>query len=203
MRTYLFAATAGLFILLAFSNCKSDYEKLVERELASGIRHDSIFLGMYFGMSRPDFYKHCFELNHQGLITNGPTNNTALYVLAHEFEYPVDMNFYPDFNQEKIWRMRVYYNYQPWAPWNKALFAEKLAPPVLDLLRKWYNCDFLARTTPGGQPFWVAVNGNRQILVSLEDEKQVRAEITDLTNQPEEKPLPKPGKDRPLWEQKH
>ncbi len=188
-------------ILLAAAACKSDYEKMVERELAGGIRHDSLFLGLHFGMTRDSFYGHCFRLNQQGIVTNGPQNNTVLYAIEG-YSQPIDMNFYPDFNQDKIWRMRVYFNYQAWAPWNKKLYAEKLVPEALDLLGKWYGAGFLSLKTPEGKPFWVKVNGNCQYLMVVQDEKMLRVEISDLTNQPEDKPAPKPGKDRPVWEKK-
>lgn len=188
-------------ILLAAGACKSDYEKMVERELNSGVRHDSLFLGLYFGMTRDSFYEHCFGLNRQGLVTNGPQNNTVLYAIKG-YSQPIDMNFYPDFNRDKIWRMRVYFNYEAWAPWNKMLYAEKLVPETLDLLGKWYGPGFLSLKTPEGKPLWVKMDGNRQLLLVIQDEKMLRVEISDMTNQPEAKPLPQPGKDRPVWEKK-
>jgi hypothetical protein len=100
---------------------------MVERELAGGIRHDSLFLGLHFGMTRDSFYEHCFRLNQQGIVTNGPQNNTVLYAIEG-YSQPIDMNFYPDFNQDKIWRMRVYFNYQAWAPWNKNCMRKNSCP---------------------------------------------------------------------------
>lgn len=189
--------------LIAFTACQSDYEKMVERELASGIRHDSLFLGMHFGMTRDSFYRHCFALNRQGLVTNGPQNNTVLYVIEG-YRYTIDMNFYPDFEQDKIFKMPVVFNYQAWAPWTKDLYADKLVPDVLELLTRWYGPGFLAKKTPDNKPFWVKVDGNRQILVSIQNERNVRAEISDLTVKvPAQKPpLPHAGDKRPVWEKK-
>lgn len=185
------------------AGCRSDYEKLVDRELASGIRHDSLFLGLRLGMSRDSFYRHCFDLNHAGLVTNGPENNTVLYAVSG-YPYPIDMNFYPDFEQEKIYKMAVVFNYQAWAPWNKALFSDKLVVDVLDLMTKWYGPGFLALKTPEGKPFWVKVNGNRQILVSIQNERNVRVEISDLTVKPTAKKpaVARPDEPRPIWEKK-
>ncbi|MCB0543475.1 MAG: hypothetical protein KDC61_06585 [Saprospiraceae bacterium] len=181
--------------------CKSDYEKMLDREMASGIRYDSIFFGLYFGMPASDFYKHCFELNRQGMVTNGPENNTVLYSF-YDYRYPLDMNFYPAFEKGRIYKMGVVFNYQGWAPWNKQLFSDKLAPDVLDILEKWYGKGFIKIVrTPGDTAAWVKVNGNRQILVMLQNERNVRVEITDLTVTPEQKETPvKPGDRRPVWE---
>lgn len=191
-----------LMLLISFAACKSDYEKMVDHELASGIRNDSIFFGLYFGMTSGDFYKHCFELNRQGLVTNGPENNTVLYTFNND-PFPLDMNFYPAFENDRIWKMGIVFNYQGWAPWNKNLFSDKLAPEVLNILEKWYGKGFLSLKTPEGEPFWVKVNGNRQILVMLQNERNVRVEITDLTVKPStSKPANKPEEKRPVWEKK-
>lgn len=193
------------FIVLALSifvACKSDYEKMVARELKSGVRHDSIFFGLYFGMSSSEFYKHCFELNHQGLVTNGPENNTVLYTF-NNYRDQLDMNFYPAFENDRIYRMGVVFNYRGWAPWNKNLYSDKLVPDVLDILEKWYGKGFIEIKAPDGKPAWVVVNGNRQILVLLQNERSVRVEITDLTVKPtEQHSVRKPNGMRPLWEKK-
>jgi hypothetical protein len=62
---------AGMAILLiGLASCGSsdirEYEKLVDKELASNKRYDSIFLGIYLGMTNKDFYQHCWDLNKQG-----------------------------------------------------------------------------------------------------------------------------------------
>lgn len=190
-----------LFILLGFAACQTDYEKMVERELNSGIRHDSIFFGLYFGMSSQDFYQRCFELNHQGLVTNGPENNTVLYRF-NSYRYPLDMNFYPAFDNNKIYMMGIVFNYQGWAPWNKNLFSDKLVPDVLDILEKWYGKGFLQIKSPDGKPIWVKVTGNRQILIRLQNERNVRVEISDLTvRHSAENSTPNKGL-RPVWEKK-
>ena len=189
-----------LLILFAFASCKSDYEKMVEKELGSGVRQDSIFFGIYLGMSSADFYKHCFELNHQGLVTNGPENNSVLYTF-NNYKYALDMNFYPAFENGRIYKMGVVFNYQAWAPWNHDLFSDKLIRDVLDILEKWYGNDFLSLKTPEGKPFWVKVTGNRQILVMLQNERNVRVEITDLTVRPAGESTQGEHKgQRPVWE---
>lgn len=174
----LFFALAASLIL--FSQCKSDYENLVTRELNSGIRHDSLLLGIYFGMERSDFYNHCLELNRKSLITNGPENNTAQITL-NDYGEPIDLNFYPDFEQNKVYKMRYYFNYKKWAPWNKEFYADKLQPYALDYLSKVYKTSFQTLKKPDGGPLWLSVSGNRQIRVYLKDDKTVCADVSDLS----------------------
>jgi len=193
-----------IFSLVAFftAACRSDYDKMVRRELASGVRNDSIFLDMHFGMQRNDFYRHCLQLNQQGLVTNGPENNTVLLVID-DYKHPIDMNFYPAFDdKDQIYLMGVVFYYQAWAPWNKVLFGEKLMPDVLNLLERWYGPGFMELTSPEGKKIWVKVNGNRHIMAIVQNEKNVRVEIKDLTRKAPEKPIiDKPSGNRPIWEQ--
>lgn len=192
-----------LVITAVFSSaCRSDYDKMVRRELASGVRNDSLFLDMFFGMTRSAFYMHCMKLNQQGLVTNGPENNTVLLVI-NDYKNTIDMNFYPAFDDnDRIYLMGVVFNYQAWAPWNKKLFSDKLLPEVVNQLERWYGPGFLELKSPEGKQIWVKVDGNRHIMAYAQNEKNVRVEIKDLTAKAPEKPVyDKPSGNRPIWEQ--
>src|SRR5664280_2349497 len=76
---------------------RAKYERRLKQELARGVRYDSLFLGLYFGMPERDFY--------------------------------------PNFNQGKIFEMPVTFKYKGWAPWNKALSSDNLQNAV----QKWYE----------------------------------------------------------------
>jgi hypothetical protein len=159
------------------------YQMLMERELENRQRNDSIFFGIHLGMSPKAFYTHCWEMNKKGLFTDGLNNTAVLYKLhQHEMSYNTDMNFYPDFYQDKLYKMKVVFQYVGWAPWNKKLYADKLMPEVLKLYKKWY---------PDGNPFisvhdknrgtiYIKVDGNRRIIIGKHDDMQVKADYTDL-----------------------
>ncbi len=169
--------------LLILSACRSDYEKMVLREKESGIRHDSLFLGLYFGMNRKDFYAHCWELNKQGLIRQGGDNSTVLYELKDELAYPAQMDFYPKFHEDKIYEMPVTFTYEAWAPWNKHMFADSLKLDLLDFLEEWYGEGFIPVEHPQKKNIkaHVKIDGNRRIFVISEvDDKSVKVTFTDL-----------------------
>jgi hypothetical protein len=171
---------------ICFWSCSStsndEYSRLVKKELAKGKRSDSLFLGISFGMTSKEFYGYCWELNKKGILMDGSNNTMVLYKMDSALKYPASMNFYPDFHDNKIFHMRVTFQYNAWAPWNKSQFADTLLPDVLRLYRQWY---------PGGNPFiemkdktkgtiYVKVDGNRRILVGKHDDMIVRADYTDL-----------------------
>ena len=73
--------------------------------------------------------------------------------------------------------MDVKFSFVAWAPWNDDLLADKLLPKVKDTLMKWYP----------GNPFikvknniLVKVDGNRQIQLAQESDRDVSVLIEDL-----------------------
>jgi hypothetical protein len=174
-----------LMILISvsvISGCspKTKYERMLKHELASGVRYDSLFMGIYFGMPEKDFYTHCWNLNKKGFIKQGDSNTTVRYELKNELKYPGSMEFYPKFNQGKIFEMPVRYVYNGWAPWNKELSSDKLEVELLKLYEKTYGGGFIeVKHSVRGSAF-VKINGNRRITIFKEDDLHVWAVFTDM-----------------------
>lgn len=179
---YLFA----LGLIVANSSCSSSgmdqYDKLVKKELAKGTRVDSLFLGISFGMTSKTFYGYCWELNKKGIISDGANNTMVLFKLDSGLKYPASMNFYPDFLDNKISHMRVNFQYNAWAPWNKAQFADSLLPDLLQLYKKWYpgGNEFIKITDKTKGTIYVKVDGNRRITLGRYDDMIVKADYSDL-----------------------
>lgn len=176
-----------LLSLLFCVGCKQSpykkYESLVKAELASNHRVDSMFLGISLGMTVREFYMHCWDMNKNGIFTDGESNTAVLYKLKEGLNYPASMNFYPDFMNGRISRMGVSFRYDGWAPWNKHMGADSLREDVVHLMTQWY---------PGGNPFikmedeergtiYVKVDGNRRIIIGAYDNTYVKAVYTDLS----------------------
>ncbi|WP_336514995.1 hypothetical protein [Pollutibacter soli] len=178
-----------LVVLLVLSGCspkdpKAQYSDLVRSERAKNIRVDSIFFGYYFGMPRKEFYEHSWELNRKKKVMDGVNNIFIVYGLReNQLKEPGSMNFFPEFHQERIFKMRAEFAYDAWAPWNKKMYADSLLPDVVDYFETWF---------PGGNPFleitdsvkgtiYVKVDGNRRIVIGRYDERIVKADFTDLT----------------------
>jgi len=174
-----------LMILISasvISGCspKTKYERMLKHELASGVRYDSLFMGIYFGMPEKDFYIHCWKLNKKGLIRQGDSNTTVLYEMKDELKYPADMDFYPKFDQGKIFEMPVRYVYKGWAPWNKNLTSDKLIVDILMYYEKTYGSGFIEVKHRVRGSAYVKVNGNRRITIFKQDELHVWAIFTNL-----------------------
>jgi hypothetical protein len=160
---------------------KSRYERKLKHELASGIRNDSLFMGLYFGMTEKDFYTKCWKLNKQGLIKQGPKNRTVEYMVKKELKFPGSMNFYPGFVDGKIAEMPVQFAYTGWAPWNKTLSSDSLQIDVLHWFEKKYGDKFMKIDHPTKGSAFVNLDGNRRITIFKEDEMSVWAVFTDMS----------------------
>ena len=170
--------------LLLSCQQKNSYEKMLERELATGIRNDSLFMGMYLGMPSKEFYTHCWNLNKEGKIRQGSSNATV-YARVSNFGEPAEMNFYPEFFEGKIIKMPVDFAYEAWAPWNQELHADSLQLEVKALVEKWHGSknEFISVKNPnkflGGVGF-LRMDGNRRTFIHRVNERTVRLEFTDM-----------------------
>ena len=173
-----------MFIIIGaiISGCspRAKYDRLLKHELASGVKLDSIFMGLYFGMPEKEFYVHCWKLNKKGLIRQGESNTTVLYQMKNELKYPATMDFYPKFKDGKIIEMPVRFKYTGWAPWNKELSSQKLQSDIVRYYEKIYGERFLEVKDPKRGPAFVSVKGNRRITVFIQNDLFAWAVFTDL-----------------------
>lgn len=179
MKRYLFIFPV-LVIMVACSP-RQRYERMLNHELETGIRHDSLFQGLYLGMSARDFYVHCWNLNRQGLVRQGPENQTVAYQTRDELRFPATMEYYPLFVHDTIAEMPVKFSYNGWTPWNRKLSSDKLQADVLRWFKKMYGRGFIKVVHPKWGTAWVKVDGNRRIAIFKEDQIHVWAVFTDLT----------------------
>lgn len=171
-----------LYTACSQNNGLKEYNQLVKSELAGNKRVDSIFFGIHFGMTGKEFFAYCWEMNKKGLFTDGKSNTAVLYRLDHnELKYSASMNFYPEIEQGKINKMRVSFQYDAWAPWNKHLFSDSLLPDVLHLYNRWYvGGNPFIKIGKKENPIYIKVDGNRRITIRKQEDMEVIVEYTDL-----------------------
>lgn len=168
------------FLITCNTDSKSEYQLLVEKELAKEVRNDSLFLGYYFGMTQEEFYDHSWKLNKQELIRNG----TGAEILQEVDNLKAGANkiFYPEFKDEKIIRMPVTYSYKGWAPWNRHLWADSLKYDIKEMLEKKYNLTFNELNDPkSGKKQFYQVSANKEIRISEVDQSKVLVQYIDLS----------------------
>lgn len=173
-----------LFIIIGviISGCsqRAKYNRMLKHELASGVKCDSIFMGIYFGMPEKEFYLRCWNLNKKGLIRQGENNITVHYEMKKELKYPAYMDFYPKFKDGKITEMPVKFKYIGWAPWNKELTSEKLQSEIVRYYEKIYGGSFIEVKDPKRGSVFVNIKGNRRISVFVQNDLFAWAVFSDL-----------------------
>jgi hypothetical protein len=162
------------------------YEHRLKQELASGIRYDSLFMGMHLGMSDKDFYTLCWELNREGLIRQSHSNTSVEFHPGEKLDYPATMTFYPKFVDGKIAEMPVQFSYDGWAPWNKKYSSAQLVEDIREWYEKEYGKGFISVTHPVKGKAFIKIDGNRRITIYQEDDLYAWAIFTDLTAVSEE-----------------
>jgi hypothetical protein len=172
-------------ICLAMVGCKeSDYTQMVKSELAKGIRKDSVLLGISLGDSRDEFYGRCFDLNKEQIVTAG-TGVSVQYIFddstVHREPTQIKLLFYPEFDSTNvISTMNLEFSYTGWAPWNRGLQSDSLQLKLVDLLSKWYGGNKFVNAHVQDKEIPVKVDGNRRILVDIEDSQRVLVRVHDI-----------------------
>ena len=172
---------ANILLVLFLFSCQSDYEKMEERELASGRQVKELFLGLELGMDKKDFFQTCWDLNKKGLLINGPSELSVEYTPQMPSGNKAKMMFYPKFEQDKIYLMPIEFQYLGWSPTNEDLSADKLREDVLKLMEEWYGAGFIEVSNEDKSKIaWVKMDGNRRIRIFKKHISIVRVEISDL-----------------------
>ncbi|MDX1941830.1 MAG: hypothetical protein SFU99_14815 [Saprospiraceae bacterium] len=164
-----------------FISCdrRSDYQKLLDRELASGERHDTLFYGLSLGMTSKEFFEQCYNKNQEGLFFQ--SGATVEYKMEKELPFPATMNFYPEFQDAKIIEMPVTFSYESWAPWNKRASVDSLQVDLKNLFEKWYGTGFIRTEHPERGVAFVKIDGNRRIVIVKQDDKTAKVLFTDMS----------------------
>jgi hypothetical protein len=188
MKSVIFFLSLSLIAESCTESGLRQYETLSKNEVASGRHVDSLFFGIYFGMTNKDFFTYCWQQNKKGIFMDGQNNMYVLYKMKNnELQHPASMNFYPDFYQNKIYKMRVLFQYDAWAPWNKQLYSDSLLPHVLELYKTWYKDGnhFIQINDKEKGTIYVKVDGNRRITIGRYDDMTVKVDYTDLLLEPQ------------------
>jgi hypothetical protein len=177
-----FLPIVGLSLLVFFGcNPEKKLERIIERELATGIRNDSLFLGLEFGITMDDFFDQCRKLNKQGLVTEGSKNMSVEYVFKDSLDRPVAFNFYADREANgPIHRYYTSFYYYAFAL-NRHLYADRLFEMLPAILMDWYGGNEPFKIMRDGKEYIYKIDGNRMIELTVYDLSMVTATYYDLT----------------------
>ncbi len=181
MKTNTFISVLILLLIVA---CRNNSEKKLadveKQELAKNIRHDSIFMGIHLGMPKQAFFDYCWQKNKEKLFIEG-SGKTVEHQLGKEgFNFPLQMNFYPTFKDDKVSELPIQFTYTVLDPWNPKMKTEELLKEVKKLMEKWFGTGFFLTTLPDGKKVYAKVHGNKRIIIMVEKDFEVMVIVTDL-----------------------
>jgi len=174
---------SSVFFLFLLTACmpKTEYDRVKEREMASGKTVNEIFLDLYFEMGKKEFFGTCWEHNKNGILTNGGHHLQIHYRPEVSSGKAVNMFFYPQFKDNKLVFMPVEFLYRDWFPGQEEFFNDHLMEDVVQLLESWYGEGFFEVSNSDNTiSAMVKVDGNRLIRVFKKNISTVRVEIFDL-----------------------
>ncbi|MBC7884302.1 MAG: hypothetical protein H7X99_02425 [Saprospiraceae bacterium] len=177
----------GVVFLLLVSGFFYGHKKQIMPWNSYDTKLDSLFFDLHFGMKRQAFFDQCMVLNKTYKTTQGSQNTSVLYIDTENFKMPVDMNFYPNFHEDKIFAMPIYFNYKAWAPWNKELYSDSLIYEVKALMEKWYGTGFNEKKLKSGGVAYYKINKPRIITIKIRDEQFVDVLIENVKYGPTDK----------------
>tara|TARA_R110002050_G_scaffold104052_6_gene213344 strand:- start:52848 stop:53444 length:597 start_codon:yes stop_codon:yes gene_type:complete len=178
-----------LLLIVLLVGCKESveqkYKAFEKTELAKAIRKDSLFLGLYFQMSKDTFRSYCFDMNIKGKFKQGGNKNMSWVESKIEgTNYPAAINFYPNFKNEKISELNAAIYYKN-AKFKDGKFEiDSLMLDVLKLLDTWYDGKVFKIKSPFfyKEDVQVMVDGNKRITITPDAIKQmVNLWYVDLT----------------------
>ncbi|MFY0685950.1 MAG: hypothetical protein JXQ90_02235 [Cyclobacteriaceae bacterium] len=175
-----------LVVIVGMMACQpsNSIESITTQELGKGIKQDSLFLGLKFGITQKEFFDHCWELNKQQIVSHGGDNLSVKYSFKDADDLDVDFNFYPDYDDGLAFKYNARFNYVAWAPWNKHLWADKLLMNIQPVLEKWYGGNEFVQIKINDKLKFYKIDGNRQIVLEIKDERFVQATFIDLIHYP-------------------
>jgi hypothetical protein len=178
MKYLFFIPFILLITMLVACDDRSEYERLVDRELERGVRYDSLFLGYKLGMHRQDFLDYSWKLNQQRVVTGG----AQVHYKMEDLSAAATKIFYPDFREDRIYRMPVEISFDSWAIWNREFHSDSLIVQLLKKYEDTYGEGFIYTYHPDlGTDAWIKVDGNRRITIYPKDDRTARVEFLDLS----------------------
>jgi hypothetical protein len=175
---------ASSVLIFVLNGCnQSEYTKLVNRELAKGMRYDSVLLGIKFGDKRKDFQEKCFDLNRKKMVMEAASYWVRYIYDDSTMRKPAKMNllFYPTFDDgQALAGIDMKFSYEGWSPWNKNLQSDQLQETVKRLLVKWYGGNEFVTAHVNGKSIPVKLDGNRRIIIYDSPPQHVIVRIQDI-----------------------
>lgn len=170
-----------LVMLLVFLliSCRQEVtlEDMQSKELARGVRYDSLIYGVHFGMSMEDFANHCAQMNRKKLFMPNTQGNAVRIRFTEGYQEPVQFEFFPDQNPTRtLVRLTGALRYESFSYYDKKYAIKNLLKEAIGFFEDGYGGnEFIALPHENVllEHKFVKIDGNRKIILSPTFDGQV------------------------------
>ena len=177
-----------LHFSLSILGCKSEYEKMADRELRKNVKEDSLFFDYRLGESKDSYHEKSWDLNHNKIVVQGRSYTFMKYVFQDpktpKKQNDFVMEYTGGFNKErKLNSMKVIFSHVLWVPWNENYHTSQLLPRVLDSIERWYGGNEFVKYELKNDTFpsiYVKIDGDRRFRAYVKNTQDIIVKIDDL-----------------------
>lgn len=183
----LFSVIISVIMVMVVScNDKEiSYEEYVAKELASGVRNDSLIYGIHFGMTEEEFKSYCTGMNLQKRFMPNPRGTAVRLEIQQGFSATVLFDFFPELIPDKpISKIAASMKYRDFSYYDKTYDIGNLVIETKDYFEGGYGGNkFIALPHENKllEHMYVKIDGNRKILLKPTfDGQELQIEFEDL-----------------------
>lgn len=179
-------------LVLGLGACQPDpvtaYREFEREQAFSGQRSDSLFAGLYFGMSHDSFRTFSLEQHQAGRFAAGGLGSSSWvsYRVDSLLSKPVEFNFYPTFEAGRIVALDADLYYVATTSRDASFSQDVLLQEVLELMDNWYGEGYFQVPAPRARmpDLYVKVNHNRRLVIQKHrDGYMIQLRYTDLSTE--------------------
>ena len=172
-------------ILFSCNDREISYETYVAKELATGVRNDSLIYGIHFGMTEEEFKSYCTGMNLQKRFMPNPRGTAVRLKLQNGFGAPVVFDFFPVLQSNKpIRKITASMKYRDFSYYDKIYDIGNLVIEAVEYFEDGYGGNkFIAIPHENRliKHKYVKIDGNRKIVLNPTfDGQGLQIEFEDL-----------------------
>lgn len=138
--------------------------EIIDNEIASGIRNDTIFLGFHLGMSESEYEQKLKQLINEKKIYVDDISDEYTYDLTARYERVYKCTFSPDYFEGKLFQLNV-------NPVSTSTSDDMILDNLMliNLFVPKYGIAAIIVNDPNDCKNYVWVNGNRMIMITCSE----------------------------------
>lgn len=185
LRLYPLLYTAICFLFAFNVACDEGgqaFAEQIRREVSHQPRHDTLPLGLHFGMTSVQFFAHCREANQAGHMRNGNGQLVSYRVPVNQLGAGLDIEFYPSVRRGQLISLPGQVSHTAYSVFGTAYNAAAILPLVRSYFETALDGDGnFERVAADDEEIYVRRDGNRRLYLRVAPPQYVEFQFDDLS----------------------